>query len=234
MFHTSVRESQDRQNSKHLSHVSYDRKLFSFSDCAFITYFYKENIDEARKDERALLQVTLYNTSILLTKIASRGYIVRGGISYGDAFVDHDECFGPAVEEAYLLESKFANYPRVLLSETAGRLQYDFETEIQSSPKVLQFKTMIKNGVAQIVNCDDKQFYLNIFYHLEMEGELNYDGEIITLREIKSVIIKKVDADLSRHKGNAKIKEKLLWLKAYVSNLECGLKEWQRTFSHSL
>lgn len=93
---------------------------------------------------------------------------------------------------------------------------------------------MIKNGVAQIVNCDDKQFYLNIFYHLEMEGELNYDGEIITLREIKSVIIKKVDADLSRHKGNAKIKEKLLWLKAYVSNLECGLKEWQRTFSHSL
>lgn len=234
LFHTSVRESQNRQNSEHLSHVAYDRKLFSFSDCAFITYFYKDDIEEKRKDERALLQVALYNTSILLTKIASHGYIVRGGVSYGDAFVDNDGCFGPAVDEAYLLESKFAKYPRVLLSKTAGRLQYDFETEIQSSPEVSLLNRMIRDRVARIVNFDDEQFYLNVFYHLEMESELSYNGNSITLEEIKSVINKKIDTDLSKHEGNSKIEEKLQWLKFYISKLECCLKKGQRTFSSTL
>ena len=47
LFHGSIKESQRRQKSGDLSHVAYDRKLFSFSDCVFIFYFYKEVVAEA-------------------------------------------------------------------------------------------------------------------------------------------------------------------------------------------
>lgn len=234
LFHSSVRESQNRQGSEHLSHVVYDRKLFSFSDCAYITYFYKDNIPEERKDDRSLLQVALYNTSILITKIASHGYLVRGGVSFGDAFVDEDGCFGPAVEEAYLLESKYADYPRILLSEMAGRLQYDYETEIQSSPGVAKFNGMIRDRVARIVNCDGEHFYLNVFYHLEMEGGLNYDENEITLESIKSLLKRKISADLIRFKNDSKITTKLKWFEDYISNLNCCLKKGRRSFSTTL
>jgi len=231
LFHSSVRESQSRQNSEHLSHVIYDRKLFSFSDCAYITYFYKDNIEEERKDDRSLLQVALYNTSILITKIASHGYFVRGGISFGDAFVDEDGCFGPAVEEAYLLESKHAIYPRVLLTDEAGRLQYDYESEIQSSPDVGAFNKIVRDRVARIVNYDGTHFYLNVFYHLEMEGSLNDEGIELTLDSVKSLLNEKIDAGLSKYKNDEKITVKLLWFAHYITRLKCCLKKGQCSFS---
>jgi hypothetical protein len=227
LFHNSVRESQNRQGSEHLSHVAYNRKLFSFSDCAYITYFYKDGVAEDRKDDRSLLQVALYNTSILITKIASHGYLVRGGVSFGDAFVDDDGCFGPAVEEAYLLESKHAIYPRVLLSQEAGRLQYDYETEIQSSPGMADFNKMVRDRVSRIVNYDSDNFYLNVFYHLEMEGSLNYEGNELTLDGVKSLLNKKIQTDLGRYQNDQNITNKLKWFKDYISKLKCCLKKGQ-------
>lgn len=234
LFHGSVRESQNRQNSEHLSHVAYNRKLFSFSDCAYITYFYKDNIAEDRKDIRSLLQVALYNTSILITKIASYGYLVRGGVSLGDAFVDDDGCFGPAVEEAYLLESEYARYPRILLSNIAGKLQYDYETEIQSSPDHSIFNDLLRDRIARIVNCDGECFYLNVFYHLEMEGSLNYDGNELTLDGVKSLLNRKIRADLSKYKDDVKITASLKWFEDYLSNLKCCLKRGKYSFSATL
>ena len=232
LFHGSVRESQNRQTG--LFHVAYSRKLFSFSDCAYITYFYKDNIDKDRENDRSLLQVALYNTSILITKIASRGYLVRGGVSFGDAFVDDDGCFGPAVEEAYLLESKDAIYPRVLLAKNAGNTQYEYETEIQSSPDISVMNNMLRDRVARIVNFDGESFYLNVFYHLEMERSLNYEGDELTLDRVKSLLNQKIIDDLAKYKNNQKIIVKLKWYENYIANLDCCLKNGQYSFSTTI
>ena len=43
--------------------------------------------------------------------------LLRGGISRGNLYYDGDIIFGPGLTEAYLLESKNAKYPRVILTE---------------------------------------------------------------------------------------------------------------------
>lgn len=56
------------------------------------------------------------------------GMLVRGGLSIGK--LNHEEngaLFGPAMSEACTLESKFAVYPRVVISQQASirALRYD-------------------------------------------------------------------------------------------------------------
>jgi len=235
LFHTSVRESQLRQGSEAHSHVAYDRRLFSFSDCAYVTYFYKSEIEENRKNDEELLQTALFNTSILALRLASRGFRVRGGVTFGDTFVDEDGCSGPAVEEAYRLESKVALFPRILLSQEIGKSQYDFETEIQSSPGFSMLNRMTRDRVSRIVNLDDDgNFYLNIFYQLEMDNVLIYDGEELTLDKIKSVLLAKIAAERIKHKDDERISIKLDWFAKYLSNVKCCVKEGQATFSVAL
>lgn len=234
LFHTSVKESQQRQESENLSHVAYERKLFSFSDCAYIVYSFKEGIENERKDDSALIQVALYNTSILLTRIMSKGYLVRGGATYGDAFVDDDGCFGPAVDRAYEIESKEAIYPRVMLDNELGQKQYDFETEVQADPNFSLLNKIKRNRVARISNKLNDEYFLNTFYHLEMERTLSYDGEIISIDTVKEVLLNKIEADLVACQNDERVIQKLDWFKEYVTNLSCCLKDDQTTFSVTL
>ncbi|NIF78084.1 adenylate/guanylate cyclase domain-containing protein [Paraburkholderia sp. Cy-641] len=231
LFHSSVRESQRRQQSDSHSHVAYDRKLFSFSDCAYITYFYKPDIEPERRNTEHLMQVALFNTSILALRLASRGYRVRGGVTFGEAFVDSDGCFGPAVNEAYRLESKVAKFPRILLSSDIGDLQYDFETKMQSLENVAIANRMMRDWVPRIVHRDDDEnFYLNILYMLEMDSTFNYDGDQLTLEGIREVLVKNIDAELIKHKENEYITAQIEWFSNYLSKSKCSLKGGQVSY----
>jgi hypothetical protein len=230
-----VRESQQRQQSDSHSHVAYDRKLFSFSDCAYITYFHKPDIAEQRKSDEQLLHVALFNTSILALRLASRGYRVRGGVTFDDAFVDSDGCFGPAVNEAYRLESKVAKFPRILLRSDIGNLQYDFETKIQSLEIVATANRIVRDWVPRIVHRDnDGNFYLNIFYKLEMESTLIYDGDEFTLEEVRAVLTEKIDAERIEHKDNEYITSQIEWFANCLSGAKCSLKDGQISYGITL
>lgn len=52
----------------------------------------------------------------LQLELLAIGIFIRGGISIGKVYHDDKNVFGPAVNEAYTLESKIANYPRIILS----------------------------------------------------------------------------------------------------------------------
>jgi hypothetical protein len=48
------------------------------------------------------------------------GHYVRGAIALGDARHDESAVYGPALVEAYRLESSVASYPRIVVSDDAG------------------------------------------------------------------------------------------------------------------
>lgn len=50
-------------------------------------------------------------------EILNYGVWIRGGITIGKVFHDDYNIFGPAMIEAYILESKVANYPRVIIPQ---------------------------------------------------------------------------------------------------------------------
>lgn len=236
LFHSSVRESQERQASDSHSHVAYDRKLFSFSDCAYITYFHKPGLPAEKRSDEQLLHVALFNTSILALRLARHGYRVRGGVTLDDAFVDSDGCFGPAINEAYRLESKDANYPRILLSEEAGKLQHDFETRNQSEESVALMNKLVRDWTPRIVNQDDedKRFYLNIFYMLEMERALSYDGDEFTLEDVRDVLMEKIQDERIQHQNDKRKTEQIEWFASYLSRAKCSLRTGQYSYSTTL
>lgn len=49
-------------------------------------------------------------------ELVNQGILIRGGISMGNVCVAKNRIFGPAFINAYELESKFANFPRIIVS----------------------------------------------------------------------------------------------------------------------
>ena len=59
----------------------------------------------------------LWSMSRYQFDMAQRGFFIRGGLSIGPLFVDDNSVYGPALLDAYKLESKVAVNPIVILSD---------------------------------------------------------------------------------------------------------------------
>lgn len=110
-------EELERNQQNDLSHVVYHRKIYTFSDCAYIFYGFKDGISEERKDVGKLFTVALCNCESLFLRFLKEKIIFRGGVCYGEAYLDpcRNMFFGSAVNNAYKLESEVAVHPRIVI-----------------------------------------------------------------------------------------------------------------------
>lgn len=113
IFHDELEENE----KKDMEHTVYSRKIYTFSDCAYIFYGFKDGISEERKDIGKLFKVALCNCESVFLRFLSEKIIFRGGVCYGDAYIDPNRnmFFGSAVNKAYMLESMVAIHPRVII-----------------------------------------------------------------------------------------------------------------------
>lgn len=225
LFHGEARTNEQRN----LNHVIYDRKVYSFSDCAYFFYFYKDGIEDIRKDDMQLINIAMSNTSVSLLKILNAGYLVRGGITFGDAYFDELGFFGPAVEEAYGLESSYSDVPMVALSPQLGKKFYDWEESVTDMKMV----NLMMTSRARLVEKENEKYFLNIFYQLETRSPvLHLEDGYIEIDEIKmnlnNVILrdkeKYKDTQVSHEKRKATIYEKLDWFQKYLRTKHNRLK----------
>lgn len=225
LFHGEARTNEQRN----MNHVIYDRKVYSFSDCAYFFYFYKDGIEDSRKDDMQLINIAMFNTSISLLKILNAGYLVRGGITFGDAYFDELGFFGPAVEEAYGLESSYADVPMVALSPQLGKNFYDWEESVTDMKLVNSTMT----SRPMLVEKENEKYFLNIFFQLEARSsKLALEDECLEINQIKrnlhNVILrdkeKYKDTQVSHEKRKATIYEKLDWFEKYLQTKHNRLK----------
>lgn len=115
IFHEELEKNQ--QND--MTHTAYFRKIYTFSDCAYIFYGFKDTISDERKVESELFKVALCNCEPIFLRFIKEKILFRGGISYGDAYVDSHKSmfFGDAVNKAYKLESQTAIHPRIVIDD---------------------------------------------------------------------------------------------------------------------
>lgn len=225
IFHNSILDNQDRQNSK--GHVAYTRKLYSFSDCTFIFYKYKPDITDDRKDVNKLLQVALFNSSNIILELFNAGYIVRGGIAVGDVFFDDMSFFGPAVDRAYELESKMAVTPRILIDPAIGPALLEHETKIysevfgESSP---HYNFLPKRSYIPSISIEDgDDFILNPLYILEMEGRIPWGKKEISHQDLKTRLLEKINKQIPEYPWDDRVRPKLEWMKQYLENSKVSL-----------
>lgn len=85
----------------------YGVQVTTFSDSAILSY--------PISFDGGLFHVLL-DLIHLQIDLACLGIFIRGGVSIGPAHHDEFNAFGPAMVDAYELESKIAKYPRIILS----------------------------------------------------------------------------------------------------------------------
>lgn len=134
------------------------------------------------------LEMVASNCMLLQHALWSKGMPVwiRGGITIGDLYCGQGEVFGPALVEAYLIESKVAKYPRIIMTEQTykqGIANLDSEMDID-----FVFKT---DNELRMVECLK---YFSIY-------ELEFDR-----------LIKSVEENLQRS-TSPDVQEKYFWIK---------------------
>lgn len=82
----------------------------AFSDLMFVAL-------PVREDGEAELQSALTTASLFQFFLAIKGFFVRGGLARGPAWVTKGFSFGPALADAYKVESRQAIYPRIVLTQ---------------------------------------------------------------------------------------------------------------------
>ncbi|WP_209235853.1 hypothetical protein [Xanthomonas arboricola] len=117
------------------------RQIAQFSDCVVVSY--KENQSSAVFD----LIITIL---LLQVELASQGFLVRGAVTVGPLFHDKSLVFGPALVEAYRLESSVAKHPRIIVD-----------------PKIV---TIARNNPAPHHKADDEEHYVNALLKEDMDG----------------------------------------------------------------
>lgn len=221
IFHNTIKQSNELQSSEAKSRTIYTRKLFSFSDCAFIIYKHKDEIEDSQKDIIKLAQTALLNTSILTIELLLNGYLIRGGATLGDAYFDNLSFFGPAINDSYILESKHADTPRVLISNELGEMVYDFEVKTYQAlynPLNPIYKILPKKTYnPTIVQKYESNYILNYCYILEDSGSFSSPRlNEISFNYFKSTVLASIEEKISGSRDE-KILKKLNWIKNYIT-----------------
>jgi len=149
----------------------------------------------AKEEELKELQITWFSDSIVITYLAEditdlyillsiiqeiqfkliiRGVLLRGGIARGECYHKNNIIVGKGMIEAYTLESKFANTPRIILSE--------------------QIKKFISKQDELVNKRDEFDYEENLFYSNEQSAKYIYEDYVsksTTSMEIRNNMIKK-------------------------------------------
>lgn len=123
---SGVEENDDRG-----SHRIYACRVNTISDSVTICFGYSEEIIIG--DLVLGLEAILSNISFVWSTFIQNGYTVRGAIDFGDIYWDESELVGPAVINAYRLESEVARISRVIVSSNVNKVFKDLLDKHKSS-----------------------------------------------------------------------------------------------------
>ena len=174
----------------------------SFSDSIVVSVKVDNNLNEMA----STLIVNLANIGAILFE---QGILFRGGLTIGN--IIHNEngtVFGQGLIDAYKLESSFAKYPRIILSDKLiSKLNYPITTKRDRYP-YHQYIDRFEDGC---VGFHQMQYY----QVMESWEKMTTEKLTISLDKIRKVIIKGLDDSFEK----PDVFEKYNWLKKQYHKL---------------
>lgn len=122
---SKVEEDHDRE-----SHRTYVCRVNTISDSVTLCFGYNDSIIIG--DLVLGLEAVLGNISYIWTTFINSGYTIRGAIDFGDIYWDESELIGPALINAYRLESEVAKISRVIVSSNLNKVLKDLVSKYKS------------------------------------------------------------------------------------------------------
>lgn len=132
------------------------------------------------------------------------GFFIRGGLSVGEYYSDELISFGPALLEAYKIESVEAGMPRIVLSD--GVLKY-----VKCHLSYYGYSKHAPQHQEILVDDDNKWFinYLEAAFIIDEENWIEDAKQL--LREHKKIVITKMD----EFSNDDKVLKKYNWVAQY-------------------
>ena len=202
-------------------HTVYKREIHVFSDCAYIIYDYKPDIDDSRKNDVALMNIACYNTEKVLAEFLRNGFLIRGSLTFDDIYYDpdHNIWFGPAMNRAYYLESKVAKYPRVIIDPQFADKLVEYNNE--------NYKRCPLNALnGSILKKDEDDLY---YIHYLNSYQLGFNR--IENSGLENRVMNLCQAELSKKRETPElqrsINEKYEWLEKYIWDSRPPRSIWQ-------
>ncbi|HXD53515.1 MAG TPA: hypothetical protein VN618_02050 [Solirubrobacteraceae bacterium] len=152
-----------------------------------------------REDRESAISGLVLQGAVLQLELALEGFFVRGGLAFGKFHLHNGLVFGPALVEAYRLESEHAIHPRVILGRGAERCQREAMAEYQIAQAAPQSSLLV---------CDDDSWtFVNYLGALFDEPD-DPRGQLAAHRQM-------VTARLREHSKDRRRWEKYRWVAEY-------------------
>lgn len=144
----------------------------------------------------------LLNIIHIQLDLISKGILLRGGVTVGQLYHKNGVVYGPAMNEAYAIESKNAIYPRVVVDskviiEGVKNAQHSPDEEFDYISSLMMFdedKQLVIDYMCQYQEVNDEETYKEL------------------LEKIREVIITEIDIQT-----NPSVLQKYIWLKKYFN-----------------
>jgi hypothetical protein len=140
----------------------------------------------------------------LQLELLLRGILFRGGLVVGDVYHKDNIVFGPGMNEAYELESKYAKSPRIILTKKTIDEGFSHNPE-QNTPE------MELEHILSTVRKDSDGYYFIDYLKQSEEFDFEYDYYVM-LNKTKNFFEKELLDNKDKN-----IIEKYLWLKQYYN-----------------
>lgn len=197
IFHDEFEKNQGNNQD----YTVYFRKIYTFSDCAYIFYGFKDGVPEDKKNRAKLFTTALCNCEPIFLSFLTENIIFRGGVCYGDAYVDMDRSmfFGEAVNKAYRMESTEAVNPRIIVDDNVAN---DFIENVKSvSCELAKYDENVVQPISMgiiprypdtgdgLIEKDiDGRYVINYFHCLYSEKRVLVDGKEVGKELIDNLI----------------------------------------------
>jgi len=190
----------------------------SEKDSKRITIFSDSIVVSVLDNEKSQVFWTLLEIKHLIMSLLYHGILVRGAVAHGKLIHEGNKVFGPALVEAYDLESKAAQYPRVILDKELVDLADKTRASHHSAADE-------KNYVTSLLEKDsDGMYYIDYFFKASKELSSEYDfpeyisnlGDLIRKGMMGSV-----------HKKNADLRIKFYWMRERYNQMVDAVKHRQ-------
>jgi hypothetical protein len=170
-----------------------------------VTIFSDSIVISVKSDEKSQIFWTLLEIKHLVMSLIWRGILVRGAVVRGKLIHEQEKVFGPALIEAYILESKAALYPRIILDRELVHAAATSRASHHSASDEIGY-------VEQLLEADaDGMYYIDYFFKAQSElDDPEYDFPSY-IEALGNIVRKGLMGSV--HPSNADVRVKYSWMR---------------------
>lgn len=140
-------------------------------------------------------------------ELIHQGVLIRGGVAIGKVYLEGNTIFGPAFNRAYELESRFANYPRIVLDHEIFENDHLHSKHNSYEDEVGYLKSQLRQDGDGLYFID----YLKAFL-----SEIDNPNDMpVFIKKCKELILENIK--MTRQQPSIRLK--YLWLAKYYNEV---------------